>query len=188
MPRLQTYKSQQTSPGVLRLTCFWESLISLLCCLNLCPNFVCKLCMLSLELTLPVMDQTMRFIEQSIGNVRLGDNSNANIGIFNNSNLEQPNSLQALFSKEMRNQLHAISEPSHNTCSWIFDEIVFQNFWNTRCGLLWVKGRPGAGKSTIMKYAMSRLMPVAGSNSRAVAAFFCHARGVELQRTQSGVF
>lgn len=144
--------------------------------------------MLSLELTLPVMDQTMRFIEQSIGNVHLGDNSNANIGIFNNSNLEQPNSLQALFFKEMRNQLHAISEPSHNTCAWIFDEMVFQNFWNTRCGLLWVKGRPGAGKSTIMKYAMSRLMPVAGSNYRAVAAFFCHARGVELQRTQSGVF
>ncbi|KAF9772370.1 hypothetical protein IL306_009926 [Fusarium sp. DS 682] len=53
--------------------------------------------------------------------------------------------------------------------------------------LLWIKGKPGSGKSTLMKYAKDALPPIYGTNTL-VFSFFFYSRGHELQRTPIGLF
>lgn len=54
-------------------------------------------------------------------------------------------------------------------------------------GLLWIKGKPGSGKSTLVKYAKDALPPIYGKETL-VFSFFFHGRGRELQKTPIGLF
>jgi ankyrin repeat protein len=59
------------------------------------------------------------------------------------------------------------------------------NTWiGNRQGLLWVKGKPGAGKSTLMAFLYDKLDQIEGIQLN----FFFTARGSELQRTSLGMF
>lgn len=134
------------------------------------------------------MEKVMRSIEQSIGNVHVGDNSTANIGTFGHSSREGVESLQALFFKEMFDRQHDVSDASHGTCAWLLQDPTLRAWQDAQNGLLWIKGRPGAGKSTIMKYVLAWLIQAKSSKKRLIASFFCHGRGVDLQRTPAGIF
>ena len=54
-------------------------------------------------------------------------------------------------------------------------------------GLLWIKGHPEAGKSTLMKYALRGTKQCTNSGGL-VVSFFFHGRGVELQKSALGLF
>jgi type II secretory ATPase GspE/PulE/Tfp pilus assembly ATPase PilB-like protein len=48
-----------------------------------------------------------------------------------------------------------------NTCNWLFSTMEYRDWLDRRNiaehhGLLWIKGKPGAGKSTLMKEALHR--------------------------------
>jgi ankyrin repeat protein len=131
-----------------------------------------------------------RFGEQTIGNVVIGDNSSAYVGSFSSYNVqEQRNAQQALSFPEMYDRQHQIQAESPDTCSWILDDPVFVLWQKSPRGLLWIKGRPGAGKSTIMRYIWRYLTRGRKSQSSVVACFFCHGRGKEvLQRSPKGVY
>lgn len=150
------------------------------------------------------MSHHLQPIAQSIGNVTLGDGSTGNIGIFNHHYAvenqqntgnfyhyaveRQQTAQQALSFPEMYNRLHEISEATPGTCSWILENSDFRRWQEARRALIWIKGKPGAGKSTVMKYMWSHLAQETNSNTRTTASFFCHGRGVNLQKTPSGVF
>jgi ankyrin repeat protein len=51
--------------------------------------------------------------------------------------------------------------------------------------MLWVKGKPGAGKSTLMKFALSRAK--AGRITGKTLEFFFHGRGTALQKSSLGL-
>lgn len=55
--------------------------------------------------------------------------------------------------------------------------------------MLWIKGKPGSGKSTLMKYALKEA-ELAGSGSQTTTAgFFFNARGtLELEKTPMGLY
>ena len=53
-----------------------------------------------------------------------------------------------------------------------------------RTDLLCIKGKPGAGKSTLMKFAVEKET----SQRPVLASFFFHARGTELQKTSLGLY
>lgn len=72
------------------------------------------------------------------------------------------------------------------TCKWLLEHSTFKT-WLRECqSLLWVKEKPGAGKSTLMKYAVdncSIMLP--GS---VIVSFFFDAHGVSLQNTALGMY
>lgn len=52
--------------------------------------------------------------------------------------------------------------------------------------MLWIKGKPGAGKSTLMRFAVKRARESYGD--KAVLAHFFNARGVRLEQTVEGMY
>ncbi|RYP53460.1 hypothetical protein DL770_010991 [Monosporascus sp. CRB-9-2] len=53
-------------------------------------------------------------------------------------------------------------------------------------GFLWIKGKPGAGKSTLMKFAYSQATKA--FHNGVVASFFFNARGDELEKSTAGMY
>ncbi|OAT03217.1 uncharacterized protein BDCG_17982 [Blastomyces dermatitidis ER-3] len=52
-------------------------------------------------------------------------------------------------------------------------------------GFLWIKGTPGAGKSTLMKFIVKQAMKI---QNRTVIFFFFRARGAALEKTVVGMY
>ncbi|KAJ5548876.1 hypothetical protein N7513_006110 [Penicillium frequentans] len=77
-------------------------------------------------------------------------------------------------------------EPCHtNTCQWILDLGKYQSWRREPRGLLWIKGKPGAGKSTLMVFLHGELR---GFRNQGIQLdFFFTARGTEMQRTPLGM-
>lgn len=87
----------------------------------------------------------------------------------------------------MDSRLDTIHEESDGTCEWLSSHENFVKWREQHRGLLWIKGKPGSGKSTILKYALKRLSKVYGPETQ-VFSFFFHARGHELQKSLIGFF
>jgi ankyrin repeat protein len=91
----------------------------------------------------------------------------------------------------MLNREHNIRDAMNNTCGWFYSSAEY-NSWYTgdnrqiAHGLLWVKGKPGAGKSTIMKNAVQQMRQ--RDKTSTVASFYFNARGAPLERTPLGLF
>ncbi|CAG7956104.1 unnamed protein product [Penicillium salamii] len=79
-------------------------------------------------------------------------------------------------------------EPCHiNTCEWILDLEKYQSWRNESRGLFWIKGKPGAGKSTLMLFLHGKLKGSQNDNHGIQLDFFFTARGTEMQRTPLGM-
>jgi protein SERAC1 len=69
--------------------------------------------------------------------------------------------VQALIFTQIYDRQSAIERASDDTCAWIFDHHLYQA-WSTRQdlenshGILWIKGKPGSGKSTLMKFLVEK--------------------------------
>uniref|UniRef100_A0A0D2XKT6 Nephrocystin 3-like N-terminal domain-containing protein n=1 Tax=Fusarium oxysporum (strain Fo5176) TaxID=660025 RepID=A0A0D2XKT6_FUSOF len=67
--------------------------------------------------------------------------------------------------------------------SWIDPQQVSQHH-----GFLWIRGKPGAGKSTIMKFIYSESKKKDRKTQSLTASFFFNARGGLLEKTVSGMY
>jgi hypothetical protein len=86
----------------------------------------------------------------------------------------------------------ATVEPAHTrTCRWIFEEEAFLRwrdpaFRDTNHGFLWIKGKPGSGKSTLMKCILNSTTKHGPECT--VISFFFNARGESLERSTEGCY
>ncbi|KAK1763849.1 hypothetical protein QBC33DRAFT_596574 [Phialemonium atrogriseum] len=85
----------------------------------------------------------------------------------------------------------AIKSAHTKTCRWILTEPVYVQWLdlsklNQHYGLLWIKGKPGTGKSTVMKFAFSHTQKT--MKDRIVISFFFNARGDYLERSTEGMY
>ncbi|KAH8653582.1 hypothetical protein BX600DRAFT_440652 [Xylariales sp. PMI_506] len=78
------------------------------------------------------------------------------------------------------------------TCEWLMELPAYENWlgptkFAQHHGLLWIKGKPGAGKSTLMKYAytLTKEKTVEGEHC---ASFFFNARGDVLEKSTLGIY
>ncbi len=77
-------------------------------------------------------------------------------------------------------RLHGIQWADKDTCEWIFETTQFRN-WESRAdiashnGIMWIIGKPGAEKSTLMKRIWSRLRKEVSDSI--LAAFLFNGRG-----------
>jgi Ankyrin repeats (3 copies)/NACHT domain/Heterokaryon incompatibility protein (HET) len=93
--------------------------------------------------------------------------------------------------EEIDNRLENIKRGLFKTCQWLFQSTQYLtwldvNKINEHHGFLWIKGKPGCGKSTLTKFALqelSRLKPEA-----LTVSFFFNARGANLERTTVGLY
>jgi hypothetical protein len=95
----------------------------------------------------------------------------------------------ALAFPEMNLRSANIATAQTQTCEWIFETPEYKRWLDPACrpahhGILWIKGKPGAGKSTIMKHILSQIKRDTGKS----ISFFFNARGQELARSTEGLY
>lgn len=99
---------------------------------------------------------------------------------------------KALAFSEMNYRFMTINHPSPQTCRWFFETPEYtrwrdQEFQRKHHGLLWVKGKPGSGKSTITKCALEHARETYIQEK--TIYFFFNARGKTLlEKTTQGMF
>ncbi|KAK1541509.1 hypothetical protein CPAR01_07498 [Colletotrichum paranaense] len=88
---------------------------------------------------------------------------------------------------------HANIKANHaKTCEWLLEYPDYTTWIDRKMypqhhGFLWIRGKPGAGKSTIMKFAFSRARRRAASIGPSISFFF-NARGEELEKSTLGMY
>ena len=93
---------------------------------------------------------------------------------------------------ESMDERHATISTAHaRTCQWLFESEEYQRWRDTEerqehHGFLWIKAKPGAGKSTLMKCACAH--GIRSFQDETTLAFFFNARGDVLQRSASGLY
>ncbi|KAF2995238.1 hypothetical protein E8E13_002798 [Curvularia kusanoi] len=92
--------------------------------------------------------------------------------------------LSSISFSEQANRYHDILT-AKETCEWLLTHPVFLKWRNSSCGLFWVKGNPGVGKSVLMKFAVDSLRK--SDRAEIVLSYFVYGQGTELQRTPLGI-
>ncbi|KAG9234012.1 ankyrin repeat-containing domain protein [Amylocarpus encephaloides] len=93
--------------------------------------------------------------------------------------------LQSLAFPTMTHRKQEVIASHQNSCQWILTHPSFTTWNNNDKGLLWIKGHPGTGKSTLMAFIHSRLT----ASSRSIRLeFFFSGRGQPLQKSVLGMF
>lgn len=113
--------------------------------------------------------------------------------------------LSSLCFSEMERRYHAITPAQSRTLGWLFNdsdtaETLKYNFarWLRASDpatpqMYWIRGKPGSGKSTLMRYLLDdprtrRLVETwAGGNNYLVVSCFFWGSGTELQKSQNGL-
>ncbi|KAF5665085.1 ankyrin protein 3 [Fusarium heterosporum] len=79
------------------------------------------------------------------------------------------------------------------TCRWFLESPDYLSWVNPQRmpdhhGFLWIRGKPGAGKSTIMKFIYLRAKAKDVKEQSLTASFFFNSRGKTLEKTVSGMY
>lgn len=80
-----------------------------------------------------------------------------------------------------------IDDVAKQTCSWMLDHEKFLAWQTERRGLLWISGKPGVGKSTILKHIL-QVNSLHNPGNALLLSFFFHGRGSDLQKTAEGFY
>ncbi|KAF5534766.1 hypothetical protein FNAPI_12275 [Fusarium napiforme] len=103
--------------------------------------------------------------------------------------------LQSLWFPAINRRFETLGSPAEQTCHWLFDDANFQDWLNSRNqqrhqGLIWIKGKPGSGKSILMGEAFRRVIrrQEKASAPFQTAAFFFSGKGDELEHSVIGLF
>ncbi|KAI0420564.1 hypothetical protein F5X98DRAFT_11335 [Xylaria grammica] len=103
--------------------------------------------------------------------------------------------LESLHFEQMDAREWSIKKELARTCEWFLKTPEYVD-WTHEDALhddhnfLWIKGKPGAGKSTLMKFLLGRLRDrtrQAGSEE-VLLSFFFNARGHDLEKTTVGLY
>jgi predicted ATPase len=95
--------------------------------------------------------------------------------------------LQSLHFPEMDWRKNKIVRPEASTCAWLSHHPTYQKWLIQKRGLLWIKGKPGAGKSTILRHVLD-LVEKQEAQSSVVVSFFFHGRGAAIQKSPLGLY
>lgn len=99
--------------------------------------------------------------------------------------------MDSLEFQEIHSRQETIDEAHGKTCEWLLHHQGYKNWLSLKnptedCGL-WINGKPGAGKSTLIKYAFANAKNDADPDTT-VISFFFNARGVDLEKSTTGMY
>jgi ankyrin repeat protein len=93
------------------------------------------------------------------------------------------------------NQIHirqtTVKNAHTKTCKWLLEDSKYLDWLDAaklskHHGLLWIKGKPGTGKSTLMKFALAHAHNTIRNGI--VISFFFNARGEDLEKSTTGTY
>ncbi|KAI8632076.1 hypothetical protein F5Y19DRAFT_472961 [Xylariaceae sp. FL1651] len=99
------------------------------------------------------------------------------------------NLMDSLWFEKIDARQSNITPPYGKTCSWLLSDPTYIR-WLTPAefpqhhGLLWIRGMPGAGKSTLMKYIYTR----ASETIDITISFFFDIHGDDLEKSTEGMY
>lgn len=102
--------------------------------------------------------------------------------------------LQSISFPEMDTRYDSIYEPFDGTCEWLLQRPEYgrwlsEEVAHSGAGLLRIKGKPGAGKSTLMKMILHQMESRVHNRNCIVLRFFYDSRGTTtLEATLFGLF
>lgn len=78
------------------------------------------------------------------------------------------------------------------TCQWLLEHPDYKHWldpskFDQNHGFLWISGKPGSGKSTLMKYALAKAQRKT-ADTAATISFFFNARGDTLENKVTGMY
>lgn len=99
--------------------------------------------------------------------------------------------LRCLNFKEASSRHAGIATAHPDTCRWVADCTQYKRWRDPEAtaehhGCLWIKGKPGAGKSTIMKGLLRHAKETYPNDK--IVSFFFNARGTPLERSTEGMY
>ncbi|CCT72581.1 related to ankyrin 3 [Fusarium fujikuroi IMI 58289] len=99
--------------------------------------------------------------------------------------------LQSLSFKQIDARHENIKKAHRKTCKWIIKRAEYLDWLNPNKvdehhGFLWIKGKPGAGKSTLMKFLLSNSRRT--MKNKIIISFFFNARGEQLEKSTAGMY
>ncbi|PVI03076.1 hypothetical protein DM02DRAFT_698828, partial [Periconia macrospinosa] len=104
--------------------------------------------------------------------------------------------LSSLHYPYMYTRMSNVVKAHFETFDWIFEpdcDVGFVQWLERNDGIYWISGKPGSGKSTLMKYLYSHprtqaaLKKWAGETELVTASFFFWSIGTQMQKTQEGL-
>ncbi|KAM0148092.1 hypothetical protein ACHAPG_010208 [Botrytis cinerea] len=96
--------------------------------------------------------------------------------------------LRSLAYPEMGYRRHDTKRAHANTCDWITRHLSYTTWLKEGSGILWIKGKPGSGKSTLMEFLLRDFEKQAHYQESIQLSFFLHGRGNTLQKSRLGMF
>lgn len=99
--------------------------------------------------------------------------------------------LETLRFDQIQVRQMTIKRAHTKTCQWLLKKSEYLDWLDTskipdHYGFLWIKGKPGAGKSTMMKFAFGSCQK--RMKDRIVISYFFNARGTELEKSTIGMY
>jgi len=93
----------------------------------------------------------------------------------------------------METRQQTIDRPMEETCRWLLQNPTYKAWRNRQNlemhnGLLWIKGKPGSGKSTLMREISRTTEQQKAGENISTASFFFNASGQLLERSPLGLF
>lgn len=135
-------------------------------------------------------------VSNSNGNFSVGGDLKVYTNLHSNE-IDLVNARSMLFQSLKFDRMDArelsIKKAHANTCGWIVQTESYKQ-WEEQ-GLpqskkfLWIKGKPGAGKSTLMKFLLGQKQSrIRKMNHIRLISFFFNARGNDLERSTVGMY
>jgi hypothetical protein len=92
----------------------------------------------------------------------------------------------------MDSRLATIGIAYRETCSWLYTRAEYLRWQDPESraenhGFMWIRGKPGTGKSTLIKHALRHAQSL-GSRDTTTLSFFFNARGHALAKTTEGMY
>lgn len=106
---------------------------------------------------------------------------------------QQTACLKSIQFPHMHRRRQIIEDPAPRTGRWLIENKIYSHWLFERdiqeqpC-ILWLKGNPGAGKSTLMKQAFRHAKLSLNASEYCVAGVFVSAKGEPLEHSSIGVF
>ncbi|VUC25403.1 unnamed protein product [Clonostachys rosea] len=107
--------------------------------------------------------------------------------------LDRDSMLKALKFPQMNSRHDVIEAAEGHTCRWFLANSHYQAWLDPEQlkdshGFLWINGKPGAGKSVIMKFLSAEMRKQGQQTHGAIVSFFFNTRGSILQKSVSGMY
>ena len=105
--------------------------------------------------------------------------------------------LRGLENSQRRQRVDQVSTAYDGTFRWLFaPDVEFQDWLcaaqQNKLPIFWIQGKPGSGKSTLMKYALGHqrtreLLERAAPGPWTIVSYFFHERGSRIQKSTDGL-